>query len=127
MKQKIEAIQAYINAYNAFDIPGMLKNLHTDIIFENYASETLTHATKGIQEFEKQAKKAATIFKSRTQQIIDITQNENENEIIVAIKYHGILALDLSEDLKKGEEIKLEGKSTFLFQDQKISKIVDIS
>jgi len=125
MKQKIEVIQAYINAYNVFNISEMLKNLHTDVVFENYASEILTCRIQGIQEFEIQAKKAATLFKSREQQITEITTNENE--IVVAIEYHGILALDMSEDLKKGEEIILEGKSIFLFRDQKIIKIVDIS
>ena len=125
MKQKIEAIQAYINAYNAFNVSEMLKHLHTDIVFENYASEILTHTTQGIQEFEVQAKKAATLFEYRKQQITDITTNENE--VVIAIKYHGVLALYMSEDLKKGAEIMLEGKSIFLFRDQKISKIVDIN
>ena len=84
MKQKIEAIQAYINAYNAFNVSEMLKHLHTDIVFENYASEILTHTTQGIQEFEVQAKKAATLFEYRKQQITDITTNENE--VVIAIK-----------------------------------------
>ncbi len=125
MKQKIEIIQAYINAYNTFDISGMLKDLHTNIIFENYESETLTLATQGIKEFETQAKKAALLFQSRMQRIVDISKNENE--VVVAINYHGILAVDISEEVKKGEEITLNGKSIFFFRDQKISKIIDIS
>jgi hypothetical protein len=125
MKQKIEIIQAYVNAYNAFDISGMLKDLHVAIIFENYVSETLTLTTHGIKEFETQAKKAALLFESRTQRITDISKNENE--IVVAINYHGILAVDMSEDLKKGTKITLNGKSVFSFRDQKISKIIDIS
>lgn len=125
MKQKIEIIHAYINAYNAFDISGMLKDLHADIIFENYASETLTLATQGIEEFEAQAKKATLLFESRMQRIVDISKNENE--VVVTIEYHGIAAIDLSEEIKKGTEIKLNGKSVFTFNDQKISKIIDIS
>ncbi|MBC8753290.1 nuclear transport factor 2 family protein [Kordia sp. YSTF-M3] len=125
MKQKIEIIHAYINAYNAFDISGMLKDLHADIVFENYASETLTLATQGIEEFEAQAKKAALLFESRMQRIVDISKNEKE--VVVAINYQGIVAVDLSEEIKKGAEITLNGKSVFSFKDQKISKIIDIS
>ncbi|WP_298513790.1 hypothetical protein [uncultured Kordia sp.] len=127
MEKQIAIIQAYIDAYNNFDISGMMQNMQRDIIFENYDAEKRTLSTKGIEEFETQAKKAATLFSMRNQQIKGIQKNDAKNTIEVSIKYQGIFAVDMTETLKKGTKITLEGKSIFYFFDQKINKIVDKS
>lgn len=127
MEKQIAIIHAYINAYNNFDISGMIQNMQPDIIFENYDSEKQTLSTKGIEEFETQAKKAATLFSMRNQQIKGILKNDAENKFEVSIIYKGIFAVDITETLKKGTEITLEGKSIFYFCNQKINKIIDKS
>lgn len=35
MSRKEHIIRSYINAYNQFDIPGMVANLHDNIVFKN--------------------------------------------------------------------------------------------
>ena len=127
MDQQKEIIMAYINAYNVFDIPKMLKNLHPDIIFENYTAEKRTVAIKGIVDFKEQALKSATLFSERNQSIKKMVENGENNTIEVWIDYRGILAVNMNENLKKGAEITLQGKSFFSFNDQKISKIIDKS
>ncbi|AXG68060.1 hypothetical protein KORDIASMS9_00249 [Kordia sp. SMS9] len=127
MEKQLAIIHAYIDAYNNYDISGMIQNMQSDIIFENYDAEELTLSTKGIEEFETQAKKAATLFSMRNQQIKGILKNEAENTIEVSITYQGIFAVNMTETLKKGTKITLEGKSIFYFSDEKINKIVDKS
>ena len=118
-------VQDCIEAYNSFDILGMLKNLDDNIKFENIESDIITLKLEGIKEFEKQALKVKNFFETRKQTIT--SYNQVENEVIVHIDYEAILAVDFSEDLKAGSELKLKGKSIFTFNENKIVKIQDIS
>lgn len=124
-EDRIAIVRAYVNAYNAFDIDGMLKNLDEHIAFENYSSGTLTIIIDGIENFEIQARGIAKSFESREQQIIEISAIEED--AIIKIKYIAVLAMDLSEKLKKGDTIEMEGSSTFFFNMDKIIKIIDVS
>jgi len=45
----------------------------------------------------------------------------------IEIEYFGILAIDFPNGMKKGGEIKLNGKSIFEFNDEKIIRLTDIS
>ena len=118
-------VKKYIKGYNAFDIDMMLSSLHEDVVFENITNGEISLSIKGISNFKKQAQSAMKMFSSRHQ---NITGFYIEGvDIVVEIEYSGILAKDLSKDLKKNDEIKLKGKSIFTFTNDKISKIVDIS
>jgi ketosteroid isomerase-like protein len=120
-----EIIEDFINAYNTFDINGMLKDLHEDIKFENISDGRVNLKTDGIEKFKKQAENTREYFKEREQKIIDLKFKE---EIIeVKIKYLGILAKDLPNGLKSGDTLRIEGKSIFRFRDDKIISIQDIS
>ncbi|MGS2762323.1 nuclear transport factor 2 family protein [Sinomicrobium sp. M5D2P9] len=118
-------IENYINAYNNFDIDGMLAELHTDICFENIHGDETTLTTQGISEFEEQAGKATRIFTER-EQVVNSFQTHG-NQTIVSISYTGILACDLPNGLKKGDIIKLNGKSVFTFREGKIIHLRDES
>jgi len=118
-------IEQYIEAYNAFHIDGMLALLHDDIVFHNYSGGKLELATNGIGEFRELAEKSATLFASRRQTITDY-RSEN-GEIVVDIHYDAVLAVDLPNGLKRGEQMELTGKSVFQIEDGKILRIEDHS
>lgn len=123
MYQKI--IENYIDAYNSFDIDRMLSDMHNDIKFENISNGEVNLATNGIEELRNQAELARPLFKERKQTITDIKFNADQVE--VRIDYSGILAVDLSNDLKIGDIIELKGSSIFKFKDDKIIELKDIS
>lgn len=124
--QRETLIDSYIAAYNQMDVNGMLKTLHPELIFENYSKGEMTHQTKGVHEFEKQAQQALDFFESREQSPNKYIHQARFTE--VHLKYHAILGKDFPDgSLKKGEEINLKGKSVFTFKDGLISKIQDYS
>ncbi|MCM3217721.1 nuclear transport factor 2 family protein [Niallia taxi] len=115
----------YVEAYNSFDIEGMIKLLHNDILFRNISKGEIDTETKGIQEFRDLAEMSSKIFTSRLQTITDFV--EIGDLIEVRIEYEGTLADDLPNGLKKDDKIQLKGKSQFGFKEGKISQIEDYS
>jgi hypothetical protein len=122
---KEEIIKNYIIAYNNFDIDGMCAQLHPEIEFINIENGETNLTLNGIDAFKAQAKQAEAIFKTRQQEITAIFYGDNHVE--VDINYTGILATDLPNGLKAGDEIELKGKSVFQFHDGFIIKLVDMS
>lgn len=124
--QRQHIIENYIKAYNSFDTKGILTDLASTIVFNNFSNGELTLSLNGVDEFEKQAQLAATLFSERKQQIMELAQ---EGETIKAeIQYDAVLAQDLAETLKKGDSLSLKGKSVFHFNnDNQIVKIEDFS
>ncbi|RYF51192.1 MAG: nuclear transport factor 2 family protein, partial [Cytophagaceae bacterium] len=53
-----QMIQKYIDAYNAFDVDGMLKLLSPDVRFENWSGVHLTAEASGIDKFKQLAEQA---------------------------------------------------------------------
>ena len=125
-KQAIQAsIEAYIKAYNTFDIEGMLTQLHSQIEFKNSSNGQVTLALQGLEAFRTQAQQATQFFKQRKQTITNINFTPTQTE--VAIDYEGVLAVDLPNGLKAGDKLELKGKSIFRFEDNKIILLEDIS
>lgn len=103
----------------------MMKQLHSDVVFQNYSDGELTHETHGATEFRAQAEAAAEMFSQRNQALKTI--NAQHQTLVVAIDYKGTIAKDLPNGLKAGEKIELVGTSEFTFLDGLISSIVDRS
>lgn len=91
-------IENYVQAYNSFDVEGMARLLHTDIVFRNYSNGELNTETKGIEAFRELAEKSAKIFSSRRQTIIACLVMDDKAE--VQIDYEGTLTIDLPNGLK---------------------------
>lgn len=125
MPTREQIIREYIDAYNRFDIDGMLRDLHPDIVFENVSGGEINMVLRGVDEFRQQALQAAGLFASRQQQVVHLA--ENDDTVEVAIHYRGVLATDLPRGLKKGDTIELQGRSLFRFQGDQIIAITDIS
>ncbi|TCR13953.1 hypothetical protein EDF67_10156 [Sphingobacterium sp. JUb78] len=116
----------YINAYNAFKPKDMCKNMTEDVVFENIHDGNTTMTLKGKDAFLKQALSVLDLFVDRKQIITSILHRNNISEI--TINYEAKLAKDLPNGLKKGQELRLKGKSIFEFSDDgKIMKLVDVS
>lgn len=118
-------IDSYVEAYNSFDVLGMINLLHKDIRFRNVENGEINMETNGIQEFKELAENSAKIFSSRRQTIIECTTKDDKIEVI--IDYEGILAIDLPNGLKTGDKMQLKGKSVFRIEEGKISLIEDYS
>lgn len=124
-KENIDRARAYIDAYNRFDIDGMMEQLHPDVTFKNYTNEEVTLETRGAGEFREQAEAAAKMFSERNQEITKI--RVQSDSITAEIAYVGKLSIDLPNGPKAGENIELTGMSEFKFHDGKIIAIIDRS
>jgi predicted RNase H-like nuclease len=118
-------IEEYVQAYNQFDIDGMLKNLHPELVFENVSGGQVTLSTKGLEAFKTQAESAVEYFSKREQRITEFSFHQDQVE--VNIDYTAVLVKDLPIGLKKGDTLKMQGKSVFVFEGGKIFKITDES
>jgi ketosteroid isomerase-like protein len=117
-------IENYIQAYNSFDVEGMIKDLQQDIVFENISNDQVNLTTKGIVEFKKQAELAKSYFAQREQKIT--SWKFSGNTVVITIDYKEILAVD-TNGKKAGDTLQLKGQSIFEFKDRQLIKIVDKS
>ncbi|MCF2491031.1 nuclear transport factor 2 family protein [Dyadobacter sp. CY347] len=125
MKDREFIISNYVAAYNNCDVDGMVTDFDDNIVFENIMNDETTIELNGIEEFRQQAEQAISLFSSRKQTITAFLHNEDWSEI--AIQYHAVLAIDLPNGLKKGDELDMKGKSVFEFSENKITRLTDIS
>lgn len=120
-----DIIDKYIQAYNSFDIDGMLAFIHDDVKFKNISCGNINLTTNGIKEFRSAAEQAKTLFESRYQKIKNY--NFENDTASIEIDYEGVLSKDIPNGLKSGERLKLKGKSVFKFKDGKIVSLSDYS
>lgn len=123
--QRETMIRNYLHAYNTFDVDGMVADFTEALVFTNRSNGEITLRLEGLAAFKEQAKKATSFFSERTQTVQSFHHAENHTE--VGILYHGILAADLPNGMKKGEALTLEGISVFTFSGNKIVELTDIS
>jgi len=122
---KKSTILAYLQAYNSFDIDGMIKLLHADIVFKNIAAGEVNTQTTGRKEFRQLAEQSKALFTSRQQVPSNFSFTGDQANIDIA--YQGVLAVDLPNGLKSGETLKLGGRSEFTFKDGLLIAISDYS
>jgi ketosteroid isomerase-like protein len=118
-------VNSYIEAYNGFDVPGMLACLHPDVQFEHSTNGDVTVRLDGKAAFEAQATRAAAWFSERTQHVTAFRWQEEQAE--AAIDYFAITATDLPNGIKAGTTLQFSGRSVFSFRDELIAFIQDFS
>jgi hypothetical protein len=116
-------IDAYIDAYNRFDIEGMLVTLADDVRFEHHVAGELAVATDGKADFEKLARVGAALFASREQRLLGL--RDEGDSVIATIEFHGEIAEDIPEGPGAGTIIDMQGTSEFGFVDNRISRVID--
>ena len=116
-------VNAYLAAYNSFDLERMFSVLADTVRFENYSGDELTAQASGLAEFRQLAEQSKGIFSEREQRV---TRWEiGASGVTVDIAYRGTLAQDIPGGPAAGTVLELNGVSEFAFEDGKISKIVD--
>ncbi|WP_286882709.1 MULTISPECIES: nuclear transport factor 2 family protein [Sphingobacterium] len=116
----------YITAYNSKNTDSMVLDFADNVVFLNIMNGEKIMELRGIEELKKQAIEALSYFSERQQSIETMTHKYNSTEIVIS--YRAIAAIDFPNGLKKGDEIKLKGKSVFEFSaDGKIIRLTDIS
>jgi hypothetical protein len=118
-------INRYIDAYNHFDVDGMLSTLHPEIAFKNMVSGEITASTIGIEAFRSLAEQSVTLFSRREQRITAV--DVREDGATVSLDFRAVLAMDLPHDLKQGQELRLTGSSEFHFRDGLVDRLSDVS
>jgi hypothetical protein len=118
-------IQSYIDGYNQFDIEKMVMDFDEATVFKNISNGVTNMTLTGLAAFKEQAEQAKTYFTARTQSITRYHHQNDETEI--EVDYYAILALDFPNGLKKGDELRLKGRSIFKFRSDKIIQLTDIT
>ncbi|MFD7523069.1 nuclear transport factor 2 family protein [Paenibacillus chitinolyticus] len=121
----ISLVEKYVEAYNAFDIEGMLLLMQEEIVFRNISNGVVNAVTEGKDAFRQLAGQSKNLFSQRCQTITDYTVKDDRVE--VEIDYEGTLAADLPNGPRAGEKISLKGKSVFTFEGGKLLVIEDYS
>ncbi len=125
MIERQQKIQNYIEAYNQFDIERMVADFDESIVFENIQNGQINLILNGIKEFTTQAEKAKEYFSVRKQTITSLIHDEITT--IAEINYYAVIAMDLANGLKAGQELNMKGRSIFQFSDNKIVRLADMS
>jgi ketosteroid isomerase-like protein len=120
-----DIIRNYIEAYNSFDVERMLADLDANVRFVNISDGVVNMILEGRHKFREQAEQAQQLFSARRQTIRAFKHTGNETE--VEIDYYGVLAGDLPNGMKKDDELNLQGRSVFKFEDEKVVEIRDFS
>jgi ketosteroid isomerase-like protein len=120
-----QLVESYIEAYNRFDVAGMLAPLHEDVVFRNISNGEVNLTTTGKAAFRQQAEQATQYFAEREQRVTDWQVNGPRVE--VAIDYSAVAAIAFPNGLKPGDALHLQGKSVFEIKNGQITSIEDIS
>ncbi len=123
--KKRALIERFLDAYNRFDIEGMIEVLHPDIEFRNITGGNVDATASGLKEFRALAEQSAKLFESRKQAVI--TLDPSSEGVSVEIEFTGVLAMDIPNGPKAGETLELQGHSEYVFREEKIYQLTAYS
>ncbi|MBB4599753.1 ketosteroid isomerase-like protein [Hymenobacter luteus] len=123
-KQK-QLVQDYMEAYNRYDVAGMLGPLHEEVVFRNISNGEVNLTLTGKEAFRQQAQQALQYFSQREQRVTGWQTSTDKVEVL--LNYTAVATIDFPNGPKAGDTLQLQGKSVFEFSDEKISAITDIS
>ncbi len=118
-------IRAYIDAYNAKDVDGMLACLGDEIRFRNISSGDVTAEAPDKAAFAEMARFGATAFSERRQTVVNAITVADTT--LAEIDYAAVVATDLPNGWKAGQRLAFRGASLFRIRDGLIVEIVDQS
>ncbi len=118
-------IEEFLNAYNRLDVDAMMELVDPEIEFRNVSGGDLDTTAIGEDEFRAVAEQSAFLFSSREQ---TPTKFEAKGEVMsVDIDFAGTLATGIPDGMKAGAELRVTGRSEFVFRDEKIHRLTDYS
>lgn len=115
----------YLAAYNARDVAGMVRCLSDDVHFVNMSGGAVSAETNGIDAFTALAHQGVAVFAQRTQTVTNCIACNGH--VTLRIDYRAMVAVDLPNGWKAGQEIRLDGVSVFTLRNGTITELVDIS
>ncbi len=118
-----KVIEQYVEAYNRFDVDGMLALLTPDVRFENVSGEKVTASSSGLGGFRQLAEQGAALFSERAQTITAL--QFGPASVVASIAWRGVFAVDVPDGPTAGTTIELAGESEFAFVGDRISCIID--
>lgn len=118
-------IEDYIQAYNRFDVDGMVQHLHPSVVFKNITNGQTGLQTEGLPAFRQQAEQAKQYFSHRRQTIT--AWKFSGDTVTIEIDYEGQLAIELPNGLKAGDTLRLSGQSVFVFEGHQVIALTDKS
>ena len=121
--QQKRIIENYLESYNDFDLNGMIKDLDGNIIFENISNGKVDLRTQGLDKFMGHMESEMKYSQQRERKVESWIFNGSK--VSINFTYKMILAVDLAEELEAGDTLELEGKSEFVFDNEKIQHITD--
>lgn len=117
-------VDRYIDAYNRKDVAAMLLTVSPDVAFQNIAGGTVNASTSGRTQLAALAEQSLPLFAERHQEILSF--DIHDGGAVAAIRFRAVVARDLPNGLKQGQEVVMAGRSEFAFRDGAICKITDI-
>lgn len=120
-----QLVEAYIEAYNRFDVAGMLGPLHDEVVFKNISNGEVNLTAADKAQFRAQAEHAEHYFSEREQRITEWQMAGDE--VTVLIDYRAVAAVEFPNGLRPGGRLTMQGKSVFRFENGQIISIQDIS
>ncbi len=118
-----DPVEAFIKAYVAMDVDGMLAPLADDVVFKSKVGSELLAEANNKEEFEAHARADVRAFKQRTQ-TIKKTFNMGPTTI-VTFQRDSVVAKDMPNGWKAGQELQLRGATEFQLRDNTIVRITD--
>ncbi len=123
MPEISETICRFISAYNALNVEEMMHYVTDDVEFQYILNGEITAHTHSKKAFEDLAIQGASVFKRRNQTVIKFISVSNMT--LMEISYEAIVAADLPNGWKAGQEISYSGSSAYILRNNKIMKIID--
>lgn len=116
-------VAAYLEAYNANDIEGMLAELDDEVLFKSYSGGEVSASTHSKAAFSSQAHTSVQAFSKRKQSVVSaFTMGDT---VIVTIRFEATVASDMPNGWKAGQELDIRGASEFRLAGDKIISITD--
>ena len=118
-----ELVERYLRCYNDKDVDAMLELFAEDAVFESVSNTTGVIRTEGKEELRRLAAMSVQYFRQRRQ--TPVAWVIDETHVAVEIDYWCLLARDLPEGKKAGQEVTLRGASFFTIVEGRIRRLVD--
>lgn len=118
-----ETIAAYIDAYNAKDVPAMLQCMSDDVLFRNISEGAVSVERRGISAFAELAEQGAAAFSERNQTITHAITVADTT--LMNVEFAAVVAADLPNGWKEGQELRFSGRSAVILEDDKIVSLID--
>jgi ketosteroid isomerase-like protein len=118
-------IDAWLAAYNAFDIDAMLALLTPDVRFQNVSGGAVNADASGIDAFRSLAEQGRQLFSQREQRLASL---DFEGDTAHAgIAWRATFAVDVPDGPRAGTTLELAGRSEFGFEGERIARLIDRS